>query len=83
MTCVLLHLCVLGPCIKALVVEVMLISATSWLIYLRHPIQVPTIPVLLCPKVIPHEGIELVHVRLALHAIALACLRVVAAHVCN
>ena len=83
MTCVLLHLCVLGSCIKALTIEVMLISATLWLIFPRHPIQVPTIPMLLCPQVIPHEGTVLVHVCLALHAIALACLRVVAAHVCK
>ena len=53
------------------------------LLCLRHPIQVPTIPVSLRPRVTPHEGIEPVHMRLALHAIAPTCLCVGVAHVCQ
>ena len=81
MTHVVQHLCVLGSRIKALTTEAMLIPTTTLLLCLRYPIYVPIVSVLLFPQVVPHEGIEPVHVCGSLHAAALACLCVVVAHV--
>lgn len=80
-THVLTYPCVLGSCIQALAAKAVLTPTTTWHLYPRHPIKFPTVPVSLCPRVMPHEGTEPVHVCGSLHVVTLACLCVVASHV--
>ena len=80
-THVLLYLCVLGSHIKALAAKVVHIPTATWLLYLRHLIEVPTVLVSLCPWVAPHRDVEPLHVHGSLHVVTLACSCVAIAHV--
>lgn len=70
-----------GSRIKALAAKVVHIPIVTWLLCLRHLIEVPTVLVSLCPWVAPHRDIEPLHVHGSLHVVALACSCVAIAHV--